>query len=676
MRRRRVRRGRWLLFFLLSLQVNLGALLLLLLLFDEDAKVVPQETVTYLDLRELPSEPEPAPPEPEEEKAPEPEPPEPKDEKQDKTPEEKKKELELEELPEPEEEKEQEPPPPEPEEEKKEEDKPTEPVHFVLEQLKMVEQPDETNEPDVPDTYDYLSNVNRDVQEQTRAELSNLQEDAVETQAAQQEPSPATKPGTAASDRIAQLEEQRSRLDRQAPKVQPSPQEARQKVEDKPKSLLAMRDLKPREHVQSQEEFDPQTASADDGSLRRREDAQDTVVRREQQARVERNDPKNRFKLTRNDMDALYGKDVEAQRNLVSQQQTQHRGLWEGPRERWQSPLENMVPEVQPGNQTALRSRKHPFARYIATIHRGIHESWAWGFLDQLDTRGARDPLNDRDLWTRLELVIRPDGTLEKVTTVRPSGNLVFDAAARETVWAVAPFPSAPPSIVSPNGKVYIHWAFHRDERACGTFGAQPFILDGSGGDVPDPNVEVRAVRGATQRLARKPPRPMGPAPPPGAPAPRPVGPAPASPPVAPGKGRTAGAGAPPAGPTPSRTADARDPEAKKMADAWLHYLDKGEIRRLAARSGLPFTAGGRVVARTRPELEAVLRSLIDENTQRPKASRVMTAAELRKELGGAPAGVQQGEPRVYAVTRIGDDTLILILEKPLAVWRVVGVTR
>src|SRR5690606_4746518 len=197
------------------------------------------------------------------------------------------------------------------------------------------------------------------------------------------------------------------------------------------------------------------------------------------------------------------------------------KGVWEEARELYQSPLENMVPEVRPGNQTALRSRKHPFAQFIATMHRTIHDKWAFGFLEQLDTMGRSNELNKPGLWTRVEIVLNSDGSLDKLRTVRYSGNMQFDGAAREVVRNAGPYPQPPRDILSGNGKVYIHWAFHRDERACGTFGAEPFILDNVGqGERPDPNRAVRPASseseaGASRRLARQ----LGPA------APGPAGP-------------------------------------------------------------------------------------------------------------------------------------------------------
>src|SRR5690606_10376588 len=42
--------------------------------------------------------------------------------------------------------------------------------------------------------------------------------------------------------------------------------------------------------------------------------------------------------------------------------------------------------------------------------------------------------------------------------------------------------------------KIYIHWAFHRNEMAFGTFAANPYILDNAWqGDIPDAHAKVHA---------------------------------------------------------------------------------------------------------------------------------------------------------------------------------------
>lgn len=62
---------------------------------------------------------------------------------------------------------------------------------------------------------------------------------------------------------------------------------------------------------------------------------------------------------------------------------------------------------------------------------------------------------------------------------VRLSGVTAFDVAALDAVDRAAPFGPAPDAIVSPDGNVYLHWEFHRNEiYACSTMGARPFILN------------------------------------------------------------------------------------------------------------------------------------------------------------------------------------------------------
>ena len=129
--------------------------------------------------------------------------------------------------------------------------------------------------------------------------------------------------------------------------------------------------------------------------------------------------------------------------------------------------------------------------RYIVAMHRKIHETWAWGFLERLDELEKTHPLNDYDLWTRVEVVLAADGAVAKVTTVRASGKPAFDQGAVEVVRVAGPFGPPPASMRSPDGRAYLHWALHRDERACGTFGATPFVLESEGKGRPNPDPAV-----------------------------------------------------------------------------------------------------------------------------------------------------------------------------------------
>jgi TonB family protein len=158
---------------------------------------------------------------------------------------------------------------------------------------------------------------------------------------------------------------------------------------------------------------------------------------------------------------------------------SEHRGSWLASNfDRWRSAIENYVSSVKPGNQTALNAAAVPFASYLNGMHNRIHPIFAEAFLESLSNLPPTHPMNDKHLVTRLEIVLARDGRLKKMGVVRTSGITAFDIAALDAVDRAAPFGPAPGAIVSPDGNVYLHWEFHRDEvYACSTMGARPVIL-------------------------------------------------------------------------------------------------------------------------------------------------------------------------------------------------------
>jgi TonB family protein len=169
---------------------------------------------------------------------------------------------------------------------------------------------------------------------------------------------------------------------------------------------------------------------------------------------------------------------------------TEHRGSWAASGlERWRSAIENYVANVRPGNQTALNTAAVPFASYLNAMHNRIHPFFADAFLQSLSSLPAGHPMNDMQLMTTLEIVLTREGHLRKMGVVKSSGITAFDIAALDAVDRAQPFGRAPGAIISPDGNVYLHWQFHRDEGlACSTFGARPFLLRG-----PPPNTEPPA---------------------------------------------------------------------------------------------------------------------------------------------------------------------------------------
>jgi TonB family protein len=182
--------------------------------------------------------------------------------------------------------------------------------------------------------------------------------------------------------------------------------------------------------------------------------------------------------LTKQGYSSAFGNDAAMAAAVAKQEKSKHKGKFTERKERVFSALENFISEVTPGNQTELNTRAAPFAQFIAHMHRQIHEKWAFGFLTQMDTSFRDSPMNDLKLIAKLEIVLDGEGNVDKIAMVRTSGITGFDLAAISAVYDAAPFPTPPTAILSGNGKVYIHWKFHRNGDACGTPGVNYFILD------------------------------------------------------------------------------------------------------------------------------------------------------------------------------------------------------
>uniref|UniRef100_UPI001C62B9BF hypothetical protein n=1 Tax=Enhygromyxa salina TaxID=215803 RepID=UPI001C62B9BF len=119
------------------------------------------------------------------------------------------------------------------------------------------------------------------------------------------------------------------------------------------------------------------------------------------------------------------------------------------------------------------------------------------------------------------------------------------------------------------------------------------------------------------------------------------------------------------------------DPVATAVAKNWARAFTKGEITTMVNRAALPFRSGSAVAAKSKEELRGLLEALADEVAGKSaKVDKTYTAASLRKKFGSVPAGVEEGEGRLYTVVEIGGDTVILMLEKRYGSWRIIGITR
>ena len=246
-----------------------------------------------------------------------------------------------------------------------------------------------------------------------------------------------------------------------------SPRDERERARDTPEQKTQPSEARPPE---------------EDGQLKPDEQTESPVIKQKPtdgpRAKV---DPKRLFgPPSVSDYERVFGKeaptpksagDGKKRRRLFANHAEKQRAL--------KGSLENMIPEIQPGNHTSVNAHRSVYVGYINALHRRIHARWAGRFLIMLDTQYPRShPMQDPTLGVTLEFVIdAKTGEFEEVTVVQTSGQLQFDAEAITTAWAIGPRPNPPPQIVSQNGKIYVHWTFWRDGRQCGVFGASIYLM-------------------------------------------------------------------------------------------------------------------------------------------------------------------------------------------------------
>lgn len=488
------------------------------------------------------------------------------------------------------------PPPPPPEEKSATPPPPPQPPP----DMRMVEVKDENEVKDAPADATHLSDKNRDVAEETAATETNLEKEAEGKSAPSIESKDTTSPEIGGpDDKIAQLEDTTSEwneVDRTSDHSGEAENASGQIVgeagddgEDgeggtKDPGLMAMRGIGGRGRLLD---------DRGDGKKRGRKGA----------AGLHK-------KLELDDYERIVGKDVaEKERVLARAKMSAKKGRWERKLEAIKSSLENFTPDVRHGNQTALKTRAHPFAVYVARMHRRIHELWGFGFLADLDGKSSGYELNDFDLFTVIELSVNPDGTVYKTTIAKTSGKLTFDVAAIDTVLSAAPYEETPEAIRSVDGRVYLRWGFYRNWRQCGTFNVEPYILtEIPGGAQPiDDGAALAGARGPRPGRGDKP-----------------VTPTP--------KGETAT-------PKPAPVSDNR--QASYAANMWVAGFTSGSVARMVRVTALPLKAGGAVAAATAKDLEEVYGALLVESGPMKDWKLLSPTAFTQKT--GIPAQVDDG---------------------------------
>lgn len=515
--------------------------------------------------------------------------------------------------------------------------------------MRSVEVPDENEVEKAPDDATHLSDKNRDVAEETRTEDTNLEKAQAGKGVVSEQSDVQAENIGAAEDDIAQLEDAEpttledgaeddamdSGNDEQIVGMisgeQGTDGEDGDDGDDKPTptpGALSMRNIGGRGSLIPDLE-----KPGEGGKAGRRGKSGKAGIKTE---------------LAFEDYERIVGKDKVAQEQALGRQKkkSKRRGRFERKMGAVKSALENFTPEVKPGNQVALKTRAAPFALYIARMHRSIHELWGFGFLEDLDGKPAEHPLNNLKLWTKLEIIVNPDGTIHKINIVKNSGVLEFDVAAIDAVITGEPYGDTPKEIRSPDDRIYIHWGFYRNNRQCGTFNANPFILaearPESADSVDDSDlVRKMPLKKRMAKLDKQAARAQ--------------------------KSRTV----PTALPTP------KDREALHTGNKWVVGLTSGNLGKMQEVSGVPFRLGDMVAGNSKAEVGSFYRPLIRDNRGRMPRWKLMTAGGYRKRFGSLPPGFESGKPMLLMVVSMGKQNVTLELTRQKdGTFRVTGMHR
>jgi TonB family protein len=539
---------------------------------------------------------------------------------------------------------------------------PPKPMIDKRKQMVDQERPDEADNPDAK----YLAQTNHRTQKETRMESTNLiRERAGAEQSTAPNENQDPKPGEK-DQKIAQLENHKGTdLPREAPQQGKEGQSADPR-QQKP-GPLSMRNLVPRnsERAEVQQREGLEQQEREHGELAMQRKGQDG-----QRGGAMKKGGKVNLQLDHHAFDNIEGfATAERERREAAKAEGSHvKGRYDkylGRLAALRSSIENFTPDVKVGNQAELGTRASPFAAYITAMHRQIHQLWTFGFLADHEMRIGHDPFDDETLWTQVQIQLHGDGTLDRVGVIRASGNTAFDAAAVDSVMSAAPFPKPPASIRSANGKVYLDWQFHRDERACGTFGVDPHILTTPGEDVVHDSSETGLGQPHMQHRGKG---PLSPA---------------------------AGAGGAAEGTQSSeeegprhleREASKPTPEPEAVptvteavhdtAEGWFAAWGRGDVSWLAGWSAVPFLANGQIAAKTPDALRDMYKQMLSEVQKRKvRKVEVLTPGGMRAKAGSLPPGGQDSG-MLFAVAEAGGERFVLLLRKADQGWRVAGLAR
>lgn len=136
-----------------------------------------------------------------------------------------------------------------------------------------------------------------------------------------------------------------------------------------------------------------------------------------------------------------------------------------------QSTIGEALPqEVKVGSFTALNTDRHLFYSFYARVEEKIRGTWEdQVYKTMRQTPAEKLQANVRSRWvTHLEVLVKPNGRLAKILTMKESGLTGFDQSAIQAFIQADYFPNPPKEMIQEDGFIHMKYSFtvHTDPRS------------------------------------------------------------------------------------------------------------------------------------------------------------------------------------------------------------------
>jgi len=123
----------------------------------------------------------------------------------------------------------------------------------------------------------------------------------------------------------------------------------------------------------------------------------------------------------------------------------------------------NYLPDVDDGAVTMLNTERFVYYSFFHRISDQVYPQWQKQIHETVARMSEADVrrIQDRELTTVLDVVVRPDGIIEDAVVTRSSGVEQIDEAARRAFLECRQFPNPPKGLVKEDGKLHLAFGTH-----------------------------------------------------------------------------------------------------------------------------------------------------------------------------------------------------------------------